>query len=76
MLATVAPNAYCYQQTLNTLRFAGVTKKIINVATVNEDSHFQQRIADLRQQIVHLTFQIENNKHVSLHEAEVMKLSA
>lgn len=76
MLATVAPNAYCYQQTLNTLRFAGVTKKIINVATVNEDNHFQQLIADLRQQIVRLTLHGEHSKHVPLLETEVIQLSA
>ncbi|KAG5505456.1 hypothetical protein GH5_03482 [Leishmania sp. Ghana 2012 LV757] len=67
MLATVAPSAYCYQQTLNTLRFAGVAKKVVNVATVNEDRHFQQLIAELRQQIVRLTLQLESGKAAEVH---------
>ncbi|CAG9573962.1 putative kinesin [Leishmania major strain Friedlin] len=67
MLATVAPSAYCYQQTLNTLRFAGVAKKIVNVATVNEDRHFQELIAELRRQIVRLTLQLESGKAAEVH---------
>ncbi|GET88565.1 kinesin, putative [Leishmania tarentolae] len=67
MLATVAPSAYCYQQTLNTLRFAGVTKKIVNVATVNEDRHFQELIAELRRQIVRLTLELESGKAAGVH---------
>ncbi|KAG5479089.1 hypothetical protein LSCM1_02937 [Leishmania martiniquensis] len=67
MLATVAPSAYCYQQTLNTLRFAGVAKKVVNVATVNEDRHFQELIAELRRQIVRLTLQLERGKAAEVH---------
>ncbi|TPP46982.1 Kinesin motor domain family protein [Leishmania donovani] len=67
MLATVAPSAYCYQQTLNTLRFAGVAKKIVNVATVNEDRHFQELISELRRQIVRLTLQLESGKAAEVH---------
>ncbi|EPY22103.1 kinesin [Angomonas deanei] len=74
MLATVAPSAYCYLQTLNTLRFAGVAKKVINVATVNEDQHFQKLIADLRQQIIRLTLQIEGGKASEAHREEVRTL--
>ncbi|KAG8342317.1 putative kinesin [Trypanosoma vivax] len=71
MLATVAPSAYCYQQTLNTLRFAGVTKKVLNVATVNEDQHFQKLIAALRQQVVRLTLQLEEGKAAEVHRDEI-----
>ncbi|KAK7195632.1 kinesin [Novymonas esmeraldas] len=67
MLATVAPSAYCYQQTLNTLRFAGVAKKVVNVATVNEDRHFQELITELRRQIVRLTLQLESGKAAEVH---------
>ncbi|CAJ1014296.1 Kinesin motor domain/Microtubule binding, putative [Leishmania lindenbergi] len=67
LLATVAPSAYCYQQTLNTLRFAGVAKKIVNVATVNEDRHFQELIAGLRRHIVRLTLQLESGKAADVH---------
>ncbi|RNF20245.1 putative kinesin [Trypanosoma cruzi] len=71
MLATIAPSAYCYQQTINTLRFAGVTKKVINVATVNEDHHFQKLIAAMRQQIVKLTLQLEKGKAAEVHREEI-----
>ncbi|ESL07217.1 kinesin [Trypanosoma rangeli SC58] len=74
MLATIAPSSYCYQQTLNTLRFAGVTKKVINVATVNEDSHFQKLIAALRQQIVRLTLQLEEGKAAEVHHEEIQAI--
>ncbi|RNF26607.1 putative kinesin [Trypanosoma conorhini] len=74
MLATIAPSAYCYQQSLNTLRFAGVTKKVINVATVNEDLHFQKLIAALRQQIVKLTFQLEEGKAAEVHHEEIQAM--
>ncbi|KEG12296.1 putative kinesin [Trypanosoma grayi] len=74
MLATIAPSTYCYQQTLNTLRFAGVTKKVINVATVNEDRHFQKLIATLRQQIVKLTLQLEEGKAADVHHEEIRAL--
>ncbi|KPA85727.1 putative Kinesin [Leptomonas pyrrhocoris] len=74
MLATVAPSAYCYQQTLNTLRFAGVAKKVINVASVNEDRHFQQLIAELRQQIVRLTLQLESGKAAEVHLEKIEAL--
>ncbi|ORC87952.1 putative kinesin [Trypanosoma theileri] len=74
MLATVAPSAACYQQTLNTLRFAGVAKKVINVATVNEDKQFQKLIASLRQQIVKLTLQLEEGKAAEVHHDEICAL--
>lgn len=74
MLATVAPSAYCYQQTLNTLRFAGVAKKVVNVATVNEDRHFEQLIAELRQQIVRLTLQLESGKAAEVHLEKIEAL--
>ncbi|KPI89439.1 putative kinesin [Leptomonas seymouri] len=74
MLATVAPSAYCYQQTLNTLRFAGVAKKVINVASVNEDRHFQQLIAELRQQIIRLTLQLESGKATEVHLEKIEAL--
>lgn len=74
MLATVAPSAYCYQQTLNTLRFAGVAKKVVNVASVNEDRHFQQLIAEMRQQIVRLTLQLESGKAAEVHLEKIEAL--
>lgn len=74
MLATVAPSAYCYQQTLNTLRFAGVAKTVINVATVNEDQRFQKLITSLREQIVKLTMQVEEGRILDPQNSEMRKL--
>ncbi|KAG5504969.1 hypothetical protein JKF63_04416 [Porcisia hertigi] len=74
MLATVSPSAYCYQQTLNTLRFAGVAKKVVNIATVNEDCHFQQLIAELRRQIVGLTLELESGKAAEVHLEKINSL--
>lgn len=76
MLATIAPSAYCYHQTLNTLRFAGLTKKVVNVATVNEDRHFQKLIATLRQQIVRLTLQLEEGKAAEVYHDEIRALQS
>lgn len=74
MLATVSPSAYCYQQSLNTLRFAGVAKRVVNVATVNEDRRFEQLIAELRQQIVRLTLQLESGKAAEVHVEKINTL--
>ncbi|CCW61950.1 unnamed protein product [Phytomonas sp. EM1] len=76
LLATVAPSAYCHAQTLNTLRFAGVAKRIINVASVNEDQHLEKLVLDLRRQIVRLTLQLETGKAAEVHIAEIESLRA
>nr|CCD17440.1 unnamed protein product [Trypanosoma congolense IL3000] len=74
MLATVAPSSFCYQQTLNTLRFAGVAKKVINVATVNEDHRFQKLITSLREQVLKLTMQLEEGKGMETQMNELKSL--
>ena len=68
MIATIAASNNCYSQSLNTLRFAGLTQRVVNVAVVNEDSHFQKLISELREQIVRLTLKVETGR---VHDEQV-----
>lgn len=62
MLATVAPSAACHSQTVSTLRFACIAKRVVNVASINEDAHFHRLVSELREQILRLSMQLEEAK--------------
>lgn len=65
MLATVTPSSANYSQTLNTLRFACIAKRVVNVASVNEDAQAHQLVSELREQILRLTVRLEAKESTS-----------
>ncbi|XP_058017976.1 stAR-related lipid transfer protein 9 isoform X1 [Ahaetulla prasina] len=59
MIATISPASCCYNETVNTLRYASNAKKIINKPRVNEDANVKL-IRELQEEIRRLKVMLMN----------------
>uniref|UniRef100_A0A8C5SGR0 Kinesin motor domain-containing protein n=1 Tax=Laticauda laticaudata TaxID=8630 RepID=A0A8C5SGR0_LATLA len=59
MVATISPASCCYNETVNTLRYASNAKKIINKPRVNEDANVKL-IRELQEEIHRLKIMLMN----------------
>ncbi|XP_063174368.1 stAR-related lipid transfer protein 9 [Candoia aspera] len=59
MIATISPASCCYNETVNTLRYASNAKKIINKPRVNEDANVKL-IRELQEEIDRLKVMLMN----------------
>ncbi|XP_013918696.1 PREDICTED: stAR-related lipid transfer protein 9 isoform X2 [Thamnophis sirtalis] len=59
MIATISPASCCYNETVNTLRYASNAKKIINKPRVNEDANVKL-IRELQEEIRRLKIMLMN----------------
>ncbi|ETE66895.1 StAR-related lipid transfer protein 9, partial [Ophiophagus hannah] len=59
MVATISPASCCYNETVNTLRYASNAKKIINKPRVNEDANVKL-IRELQEEIRRLKVMLMN----------------
>ena len=77
MIANLSPSIFCYEDTINTLKYAhrakqiktSVTRNVLNVQ--HHISEYQKVISELRTQISDLKVQIRNEHNSSVLDTEL-----